>query len=212
MESKEYWDSVAEKKEFSTPFQQEEFCKYVDKKSIVLDVGCGYGRTLNELHNLGYEKLIGIDFSKAMIDRGIEKYPFLDLRLKKSSKIDFEDSSVDAVILFAVLTCIYNSEEQKELISEIRRVLKPNGVIYINDFLLNNDERNLKRYREFENEYGFYGTFRLPDGGVCRHHSEEWIKELLKEFNELEYQKLIFTTMNGNKSNGFFYIGKKNNG
>lgn len=209
MNQKEYWNKVSTTKQFTTPFQSIEFEQYVSKDDIILDVGCGYGRTLNELHRTGYQKLIGIDSSKGMIERGREQFPFLDLRVKDNSKIDLPDQSVEAVILFAVLTCIYNNKEQEELIEEIDRVLKPNGILYVNDFLLNTDERNTSRYMEFADKYGVYGVFDLPEGAVCRHHDEKWIKKLFSDFDTLRYEHLVFTTMNGHKSNGFYFIGKK---
>ncbi len=75
MTQKKYWNTVAEKKEFTTPFHFEEFAKFVNKEGIILDVGCGYGRTLEQLNLEGYGNLIGIDFSEKMIQRGKEKYP-----------------------------------------------------------------------------------------------------------------------------------------
>lgn len=208
MEQKQYWDSAAESKEFTTPFQAEEFQKYIDKDACILDVGCGYGRTLNELYTYGYSNLTGIDFSENMIKRGNKMFPYLDLRVQESDSIDFADESVDAVILFAVLTCICDDDAQEKLISEIMRVLKPNGIIYVNDFLLNTDERNLKRYDEFKNKYT-YGVFELPEGAVCRHHDIERVEKLLSAFKKLAFERLTFTTMNGHKSNGFFYFGQK---
>ena len=50
MEQKEYWNSIADKKEFTTPFDLNEFSNYVKKDMKILDVGCGYGRTLSELY------------------------------------------------------------------------------------------------------------------------------------------------------------------
>lgn len=213
MEQKLYWDSVSEKKEFTTPFQIEEFSKFVEKDGTVLDVGCGYGRTLEELHQLDFQHLIGIDFSDDMIKRGHVQFPHLDLRVKKDETIDMPDESVDAVILFAVLTCIASNEEQQELIREIYRVLKPGGILYVNDFLLNTDERNISRYDAYHKEHGGeYGTFALPEGAICRHHDKIWMKELLEHaggFDKMAFEHLTFTTMNGNKSNGFYFIGKK---
>ena len=52
MDQREYWDSAAEKKEFTTPFQAEAFAEYVGKDAFIADIGCGYGRTLNELREL----------------------------------------------------------------------------------------------------------------------------------------------------------------
>lgn len=208
MKQEEYWNSVSEKKEFTTPFQAEEFSKYVKKDSCILDVGCGYGRTLGELYHNGYRNLIGIDFSSGMIKRGKQQFPYLDLRVKKDAKIALPDASVNAVILFAVLTCIRTNEEQEQLLSEIQRVLKPKGILYVNDFLLNTDERNLSRYEKFKDTYDIYGVFELPEGAVLRHHDEKWIKLLMKDFSEREYERLTFTTMNGHKSNGFYFIGE----
>jgi ubiquinone/menaquinone biosynthesis C-methylase UbiE len=208
MIQKDYWDDVSGTKQFTTPFQSSEFRKYIGMEYTVLDVGCGYGRTLDELYQMGYRKLIGIDFSEGMIQRGAKQFPYLDLRVKKDASIDLPDNSVDAVILFAVLTCIRNNDEQKALISEIRRVLKKDGILYMNDFLLNTDERNVTRYKKFQEKYGNYGVFELPEGAVCRHHSEDWVKELLADFSTLQYEHLTFTTMNGHISNGFYFIGQ----
>lgn len=211
MKQNEYWNSVSEKKEFTTPFQAEAFSKFVKRESRILDIGCGYGRTLDELYHNGYRNLIGLDFSSGMIERGKQQFPYLDLRVKENDTIALPDGSVDAVILFAVLTCIQTNEEQEQLLREIKRVLKPQGILYVNDFLLNTDERNLSRYEKFKEVYGTYGVFELPEGAVCRHHDEAWIKQLLGDFSELEYSHLTFTTMNGNKSNGFYFIGKMHN-
>lgn len=208
MEQKEYWNNVSAKKEFTTPFQMEKFSEYVKAEGTIVDVGCGYGRTLDELYQNGYHNLIGIDFSKGMIDRGREQFPYLDLRVKETGQIDLPDESADAVILFAVLTCIRTNEEQTQLLGEIRRILKPHGILYVNDFLLNTDERNVSRYEKYMDIYGVYGVFELPEGAICRHHDEKWIRELLRGFSELEYSHLTFTTMNGHQSNGFYFIGK----
>lgn len=208
MKQQEYWNHVSGQKEFTTPFQANEFAKYVEPDGYILDIGCGYGRTLNELYQNEYRNLIGMDFSSGMIERGKQQFPYLDLREQKDAAIDLPDASADAVILFAVLTCIRTNEEQEQLLAEIKRVLKPQGILYVNDFLLNTDERNLSRYQKFEETYGIYGVFELPEGGVFRHHDETWIKQLLKDFSEMEYSRLTFTTMNGHQSNGFYFIGK----
>lgn len=186
------------------------FAKFVKKDSHILDVGCGYGRTLNELYCNGYRNLTGLDFSAAMIERGKQQFPYLDLQVMRNDAITLPDNSVDAVILFAVLTCIQSNEEQEHLLNEIERVLKPQGILYVNDFLLNTDERNLIRYEKFKEIYEIYGVFELPEGAVCRHHDEIWIKQLLSRFSELEYNHLTFSTMNGHTSNGFYFIGKLN--
>ncbi len=208
-DQKKYWDKVAEEKEFPTPFQMEEFKKYVSKEMKILDVGCGYGRTLNELHNQGYKNLTGIDYSQGMINRGLRLYPHLNLIKNGGDKIPFPDNEFDAVLLIAVLTSSYKGEDQENLISEISRVLKDDGILYINDYLINQDKRNLKRYDAYKDKYGTYGVFELPEGAVFRHQTKEHILKLTKDFKGLIFKNKVYDTMNGHKSNGFYYILKK---
>ena len=209
MEQKEYWDSVSETKTFTLPFDRECFSKYADKDSAVVDVGCGYGRVLRILSREGYTDLTGYDFSPMMIERGRRECPEIRFETMEEGKIPQDDESADAVILFAVLTCIISDEKQEELIGEIRRILKPDGILYVNDYLLASDERNLKRYAQYEKELGVYGAFALPERALCRHHTEEHIKELFRDFETKEYEHIIYTTMNGHQSPGFTYIGAK---
>lgn len=144
-----------------------------------------------------------------MIERGHKEYPYLDLRVKSDASIAFPDQSFDAVILFAVLTCIIKDEKQQELIKEIHRVLKPDGILYVSDFLLNTDQRNRNRYVAYKDKYGTYGVFELPEGAVLRHQSEDWIHQLLSDFHTEEFSHLTFRIMNGHTSNGFYCMGRK---
>ncbi|MBY0030871.1 class I SAM-dependent methyltransferase [Priestia aryabhattai] len=206
----EYWNEVANKKEFTTPFQPELFLKYVNYNAAILDYGCGYGRTLLELRSYDYNHLHGVDFSEEMIKRAKSHDSEIDFQVIQSGKLPFSNDSLDAVLLFAVLTCVYKDEEQNAILNEIKRVLKPGGIIYINDFLLNSDERNKLRYEKGVTKYHTHGAFELPDGAILRHHSEERVKEWVDQFETLEYKKLEYTTMNGNRSNGLVYMGKLN--
>lgn len=205
----EYWNAVSQEKEFTTFLDFQLISDYLNPDSLIVDYGCGYGRTLNEFHKFGFRKLIGFDYASEMIERGKTEFPYLDLKISTKNSIDCTSNSVDMVILFAVLTCISNNEAQKQLINEIERVLKPNGLIYINDFLVNSDLRNLERYDKFKNKYGNYGVFELPEGAVLRHHVKDWIFSLTENYNRDIYKKISFKTMNGNISNGFVFIGRK---
>ncbi|WP_321423460.1 class I SAM-dependent methyltransferase [uncultured Methanobacterium sp.] len=204
-----YWDEVAEEKEFPTPFPLEELKKYIHPEMNILDLGCGYGRTLSELHKNGFKNLTGVDYSEQMIKRGLRLHPKFNLIKNNGDDLPFPDNSFDAVLLIGVLTSNIQTEKQKELLLEISRVLKDNGLIYISDFLLNNDERNLQRYQKFKDKYGIYGVFELPEGAVLRHHTIQHVLKLTEDYEKLYFENTIFDTMNGNKSNGFYYFGMK---
>ncbi len=202
-----YWDKAASKKQFTTPFQMDRFKSHVHQDSVILDVGCGYGRTLNELYQGGFKKICGIDFSQKMIEKGSRLYPHLDMK-KCTATFPFEDNTFDAVVLIAVLTCIVKDKDQGQLMDEIERVLKAQGILYINDFLINHDQRNLDRYKACQKTYGTYGVFDLDEGAKLRHHTVDHLFHLTRNFEKKEFQTQVYTTMNKHTSNGFYYLGK----
>ncbi len=208
MNQTEYWNSVAEEKKFTTVLDVPMLSKYVSKNSKILDVGCGYGRILNELYENGFNDLTGVDTAENMIKRGKREFPQLNLIANPDGKIPFNNNSFDVVILFGVLTCIPTDESQKEFLKEVKRVLKPQGIIYVNDFLLNNGLKNWLEYKKAEKETGIYGVFKTHDGVTVRQHKESYIFNVLSDYKKLEYKKSVIPTMNGGKSNSFEFIGR----
>lgn len=207
MNQNEYWNSVAEEKKFTTVLDVTMFSKYVSKNSKILDVGCGYGRILNELFENGFTDLTGVDTAENMIKRGKREFPQLNLIANPDGKIPFNNNSFDVVVLFGVLTCIPTDESQKEFLNEVKRVLKPQGIIYVNDFLLNKSFKNWLEYKKAEKETGIYGVFKTHDGVTVRQHKESYIFNILSDYKKLEYKKSVIPTMNGGKSNSFEFIG-----
>ncbi len=204
-----YWDRVAQQKRFSHPLRLEWLGRYLDSHARVLDYGCGYGRTLVEMAQAGYQNVVGVDFSEAMLARCRQELPQVSLLRNDGRTLPFESDSLDAVLLFATLTCIPQNEAQRALIAEVERVLRPGGLLYISDLLLNEDTRNRERYERDAETYGAFGIFELPEGVVVRHHRREWIEELTRSFAQLEYETFSVITMNGNTSAAFQYLGRK---
>ena len=196
------------KKEFTTQFDYLLFSKYVHENSVILDFGCGYGRILKELQNKGYTNLSGIDISDKMIEIARKNLPDIIINSFNGIKIPFIQNSFDCVIIMGVLTCVYDEKKQELILNEIERVLKPDGIIYIADFKINTDKRNVERYSKFEDKYKKYGVFELETDETFCHHSSERINEIKRLFNEIHYKELIFETMNGNSSNGFIFLGE----
>jgi SAM-dependent methyltransferase len=202
-----YWDRVANEKCFSHPLRVDWLAEYSNKQARILDYGCGYGRTLAELSEAGFENLVGVDFSEQMLGRAQIAVTHAGLIRNDGHTLPFKNESFDAVLLFAVLTCIPDDNEQQQLLAEVRRVLRQGGLLYVSDLLLNNDLRNRERYERDAEKFKCYGVFELPEGVVVRHHSKEWIEELTLSFRQLEYDEFTVTTMNGNASAAFQYLG-----
>ena len=203
-----YWDRVANEKRFSHPLRMEWLTRYIAPQARVLDFGCGYGRTLAHLLRAGYQNTIGIDFSFQMLARCRREFPGLRLIQGSGQAIPLRQHSADLALLFAVLTCIPRDQDQLAVLHEIGRALRPGGLVYISDLLLNDDARNRERYQRFAQKYGTYGTFELPEGVLVRHHRKEWIEELTTPFKQLEYEPFVVSTMNGNRSAAFQYLGR----
>lgn len=204
----DYWDSVAASKKFTHPFRFDKFEMYTSKTATILDYGCGYGRVMNELYKKNYHNVIGLDFSTRFVFKGQRLFPHLNIQLNEKNTISYPDNYFDAVILFAVLTCIAEDISQKNLIKEIHRVLKLGGIIYISDYLIQNNKKNKDSYNKYGEKYGCYGVFELPDGAILRHHTEEYIENLTSAFDPIWQQNIEVTTMNGNRSIAYQYIGK----
>jgi SAM-dependent methyltransferase len=205
-----YWDRVAREKCFSHPLRLDWLVKHSNEQARILDYGCGYGRTLADLSEAGYANLAGVDFSAGMLARAQAEVPgHLSLVRNDGNSLPFKNECFDIVLLFAVLTCIPDGKKQQSLVAEAERVLRAGGLLYISDVLVNNDKRNRERYEQYAETYGCYGVFELPEGVVVRHHEREWIKEITSSFRQLEYEPFTVTTMNGNQSAAFQYLGRK---
>ena len=225
MHQREFWDGVAATKTFAHPFDRARFSALVDRSARILDYGCGYGRVCAQLFDEGYREVVGVDPSPRMIDRALAEHPAIAFDVVDDEALPFPDQSVGAVILFSVLTCIPNDAGQRAVVNEIARVLRPGGVIYVSDLLLQDDDRNRERYEAYDGRSRgvrlqpdqnvrlkadtTYGTFELEPGVVFRHLARPWIDELFAAFDRIELVDVPVVTMNGNPARGFQYFGRR---
>ncbi|MFH1905618.1 MAG: class I SAM-dependent methyltransferase [bacterium] len=100
--------------------------KKVKRNGKLLDVGCGSGFFLKELLKYGYDAY-GIDSYEGILDI---ISPELCLRVKNNSFLDikFPDESFDIVIIKQVLEHLLNPND---VIKEIHRILKEDGIVYV---------------------------------------------------------------------------------
>lgn len=100
----------------------------------ILDIATGTGDLAIMMANSSAEKIIGLDISQGMLDVGIKKIASKNLNHKiemlnaDSEAMPFEDNSFDAI---TVAFGIRNFENLDKGLTEILRILKPNGVFVI---------------------------------------------------------------------------------
>lgn len=100
----------------------------------ILDVATGTADLAIAEAKLNPEKIIGIDISEKMLAIGKEKiksYPNIALQLGDSEDLKFSDNTFDAV---SVSFGVRNFEHVTVGLGEMRRVLKPNGKVFILEF------------------------------------------------------------------------------
>ena len=111
--------------------------------SRLLDIACGDGKTASYLAKVLGIRVTGIDVGPDMIRSATElaKTMRIDQRVEfkvaLASEIPFDSQSFDAVISeCALCTFLY----KESAVSEIARVLKPKGIVGLNDVTVRNHE------------------------------------------------------------------------
>lgn len=129
-------DQYDESSSKGAPYLLEEgvWIDLVDPKANekILDIGCGTGRITTQIYKFT-KKITGIDISKEMLAIAQRKLPEVTFQqINIEDGIPYNDNTFDKVI--SSLTFQFLSDIKFPL-TEIRRVLKPNGVAYISDFV-----------------------------------------------------------------------------
>jgi len=129
--------------------------------STILDVATGTGDLAIAMVKTNAQKIIGLDISKGMLDVGIEKIKdrnlnnTIEMVIGDSENLKYENDFFDAI---TVSFGVRNFESLDSGLSEIFRVLKPNGSLVI----LETSNPTKFPFKQF---YRFYSKFILPSIG-----------------------------------------------
>jgi ubiquinone/menaquinone biosynthesis C-methylase UbiE len=158
-----------------------DFIKQVPGKKV-LDVGCGPGWDAKLFSNHGLD-VMGIDLSKEFIRIAETKSPkskFLQMDMRK---LEFSTAYFDGVWASASVLHVPR-KEIKKVLSEVYRVLKPNGLLYISvksgdgAKFVNND-LGINRYFVYYSEKEFKELltavgFSIQRISTMKYHDEDW--------------------------------------
>lgn len=116
-----------------------------------LEVGCGYGRLSGFLSDFSY-KHYAIDPNEEMINIAKNLYPHIIFRKERVQNLSFSNYMFDFVITWTVLQHISPSLIKKA-VNEIRRVIKPNGILFICENMRNDLQLNDHNWSRTEKTY-----------------------------------------------------------
>lgn len=167
------------------------------RNARVLEVGCGYGRSLLDVVGLTMN-LVGVDQDKTAIEHAkmnLKKFPKVKLIVADGKKLPFKSGSFDYVLC---LTTFANYDDKYKILREMRRVLKADGNVILSVYAENSLRERLKIYKKINAEIKEIkpnGTVVFDDFGI-NGYSEQFSKSQLKatfkksELNIVEMKKV----------------------
>lgn len=134
---------------------------------VVLDFGCGPGRFTPHLAELIDGRAIGVDPMQPLLDAAPRRAN-VEYRLLRDGLIPLEDASVDAVWICLVLMCITDRKALERTVSEIGRVLRDDGLLFLVE---NTDPREDLRHIAFRSVDEYRALF--PE--IALQHEEDYV-------------------------------------
>ena len=188
----EKWNSVALKVDFNLEINTSEFKRIVPRDTVILDYGCGYGRTCETLNSLEYSNIVGVDSSPEMIKRGNSEYPHLSLSQSNQVELKYPDGHFGAIVLCALLTCCPAPQAKINILAEIYRLLKDGGILHMVEFCSEEEK-----------------TFESNFGVSMNHQPPNELKALVNKFTELKSEIVQTQTMTGKSATAVSFFGQK---
>lgn len=110
------------------------------KGKTILDVGVGRGRTFAIYKTLGIKDIVGIDVEKKEVKYSPKQAKRLNLNLKivldspNNTKLQkIPSKSYEVIALMNILFCLPDNESRSRIINEVKRILKPRGILIVLD-------------------------------------------------------------------------------
>ena len=109
------------------------------ESAVVLDLGCGTGRTAIPLASRGYH-VVGVDLSRFMLDAMLAKAnQHGDLRERihavQANLVDLDglasDSADHAICMFSTLGMIQGSVNRRRFLTHVARIVRPGGTFIV---------------------------------------------------------------------------------
>ncbi|MBI1760305.1 MAG: class I SAM-dependent methyltransferase [Acidobacteria bacterium] len=161
----------------------------------ILEIGCGAGGVLHEFLWLGATPslLHGAELLEWRLAEAKAATPHLPLVLADGQQLPYADASFDLVAQYTVFSSILDTQVRQAIAAEMRRVLRPGGLILWYDFWTNPLNPQTRGIRKAEIRALFphcqfsFKCLTLASPLVCRLAPYSWLAchllERLRVFN-----------------------------
>lgn len=149
----------------------------------ILDVGCGNGRFLEESEKLWYipDQYLGVDNSEGMILEARKLHSETHFEVIWMQDIKQIETTYDAIVFLASFHHLETQEERMQVLKDIKKLLHPNGRIYMTNW-------NLREQSKYEKSHRENGDFDIKIGEFFRYYHWFTLIELEGLFKETEYE------------------------
>ncbi len=120
-----------------------DFSQYITTGDSVLDIGCGNGRVYQLCENLQVA-YTGIDQSKELIAIAQENYKKAHFDVGEMTQLPYADRSFSIILCIATFNHLPTEETRVASLKEMKRVLKPGGIILMTNWNVLSD--NAQKY------------------------------------------------------------------
>lgn len=147
------------------------FTKYIEKKDVVLDLGCGNGQNSIKAAKIA-KRVIGMDLDNKSLELAKETSKNLKIKniffqkVNLEEKLQFKNDMFDKILLLDVLEHLYKRDQ---ILVEVHRILKKKGLLLL---AVPNSQTS---WKEFQRSAGVC-SFSDPD------HKIEFSKSSISRF------------------------------
>jgi len=152
----------------------------------VLDIGCGNGLHLAELARQEHRgPVVGADLSPGMLTSAAQ-HASAPLLMADAQRLPFADDAFDCVFAMHML---YHVPDRDLALAEIRRVLRPGGVM----LAVTNSRRHLEELNEMVGATRAYLTFSSESGGaeLARHFAAVERRDMRSQLVVTEVEAVV---------------------
>lgn len=111
---------------------------YAKPGEKTLDLGCGNGRFSQYLEKTDY---VGVDFSEGMISEAKKRFPEKSFLVGDALNLPFKTDFFDKAYSMLMIHQIPSHEYRFKVLSEIKRVLKKDGILFLTVWKMKGDEK-----------------------------------------------------------------------